>query len=66
MIRLADTRLVSAVLISADKTDESLGVIATPEAGQDAQAEKENPYPDPDVSSPQPVAAHRSERSYDQ
>jgi capsular polysaccharide biosynthesis protein len=36
MIRLAGTRLVSAVLVGADKTDESLGVTPTPEAGRDA------------------------------
>jgi capsular polysaccharide biosynthesis protein len=32
MIRLAGARLVSAVLVGADKTDESLGVTLTPEA----------------------------------
>ena len=31
MIRLSGTRLVSAVLVGADKTDESLGVTQTPE-----------------------------------
>ena len=36
MIRLAGTRLVSAVLVGADKADESLGVTPTPEAGSDA------------------------------
>jgi capsular polysaccharide biosynthesis protein len=36
MIRLADTRLVSAVLIGADKTDESLGVTPAPDVGTDA------------------------------
>ena len=36
MIRLAGTRLVCAVLIGADKTDESLGVTPTSEAGRDA------------------------------
>ena len=36
MIRLAGTRLVSAVLLGADKTDESLGVIHTPGADHDA------------------------------
>jgi capsular polysaccharide biosynthesis protein len=65
MIRLAGTRLVSAVLIGADKTDESLGVIATPEAGVDGQAVKEGSDPDPGASSSQPAAAQRSERSYD-
>ena len=38
MIRLAGTRLVSAVLVGADKTDESLGVTPTPEAGHDVAA----------------------------
>ena len=33
MIRLAGTPLVSAVLVGADKTDESLGVVPAPEAG---------------------------------
>jgi hypothetical protein len=32
MIRLAGMRLVSAVLVGADKTDESLGVAQTPGA----------------------------------
>jgi capsular polysaccharide biosynthesis protein len=36
MMQLAGTRLVSAVLVGADKTDESLGVTLTPEAGRDA------------------------------
>jgi hypothetical protein len=36
MIRLAGTRLASAVLVRADKTDESLGVTPAPEAGRDA------------------------------
>jgi hypothetical protein len=31
LVRLSGTRLVSAVLIGADKTDESLGIIRTPE-----------------------------------
>jgi capsular polysaccharide biosynthesis protein len=35
MIRLARTRLVSAVLVGADKTDESLGVAPAPEADRD-------------------------------
>jgi hypothetical protein len=38
MIRLAGTRLVSAVLVGADKTDESLGITHTPGAGRDAEA----------------------------
>jgi capsular polysaccharide biosynthesis protein len=36
MIRLAGTRLVSAVLVGADKADESLGAASLPEAGIDA------------------------------
>lgn len=36
MIRLAGARLISAVLVGADKTDESLGVTPTPEAGGNA------------------------------
>jgi capsular polysaccharide biosynthesis protein len=36
LIRLAGTRLVAAVLIGADKWDESLGVTATQGAGRDA------------------------------
>ena len=35
MIRLAGTRLVSAVLVGADKTDESLGVTGRPGPGPD-------------------------------
>jgi capsular polysaccharide biosynthesis protein len=35
MVRLAGMRLVSAVLVGADKTDESLGVAQTPGAGRD-------------------------------
>jgi hypothetical protein len=38
MIRLAGIRLVSAVLIGADKTDQSLGVIHTPKAGHHIKA----------------------------
>jgi len=40
MIRLAGTRLVSAVLVGADKTDESLGVSPTPGAGGDSVAQE--------------------------
>ena len=41
MIRLAGTRLVSAVLVGADKTDESLGVTQTPEADRNAEVVEE-------------------------
>jgi len=40
MIRLAGTRLVSAVLVGADKTDESLGVTHPPGAGRNAVAKE--------------------------
>jgi hypothetical protein len=36
MVRLAGVHLVSAVLVGADKWDESLGVTVTPEATRDA------------------------------
>ncbi len=39
MIRLAGTRLVPAVLVGADKTDESLGVAPMPEAGREADTD---------------------------
>ena len=45
MIRLAGTRLISAVLVGADKTDESLGVTPTPEAGRETIA-REGVHPD--------------------
>jgi capsular polysaccharide biosynthesis protein len=38
MIRLSGARLVSAVLVGADKTDESLGVTYTVESGSDPDA----------------------------
>ena len=41
MIRLSGTRLVSAVLVGADNTDESLGVTYTPGAGIDADVMEE-------------------------
>jgi capsular polysaccharide biosynthesis protein len=49
MIRLAGARPVSAVLLGADKTDESLGQTSTPDAGRDVvmtpgmQADGERP-----------------------
>jgi hypothetical protein len=46
MIRLAGTPLVSAVLVGADKTDESLGVTHRPVADRDAEVVKEGPHSD--------------------
>jgi capsular polysaccharide biosynthesis protein len=46
MIRLAGTRLDSAVLVGADKTDESLGITHTPETDHDAEAAEQSPRPD--------------------
>jgi capsular polysaccharide biosynthesis protein len=40
MIRLAGTSLISGVLLGADKTDESLGLTVTPDAGRAAVAEE--------------------------
>jgi capsular polysaccharide biosynthesis protein len=46
MIRLAGTRLVSAVLVGADETDDSLGMTYTPESEHEAEFARENPRPD--------------------
>jgi len=46
MIRLAGARLTSAVLIGADKTDESLGVMQTPEVGGKSMDAEESSYSD--------------------
>ena len=46
MIRLGGTHLAAAILVGAEKTDESLGLIQTPEAGHDAQAMDESLQPD--------------------
>ena len=43
MIRLARTRLVSAVLVGADKTDESLGVAPAPEAARNIATTRSMP-----------------------
>jgi hypothetical protein len=57
MIRLAGTRLVCAVLLGADKTDESLGVIPSPEFGRAAgPAPGGRAFPEP------PVAGRRRAR----
>jgi hypothetical protein len=39
MIRLAGITLISGVLVGADKSDQSLGTIATPGAGREAMAD---------------------------
>ena len=41
MVRLAGIRTVSAVLVGADKTDESLGVMHVPDVGRDARADED-------------------------
>jgi len=44
MIRLSGTHLISAVLVGADKTDESLGVIHTQEADSAAEVTDGSPH----------------------
>jgi hypothetical protein len=46
MVRLAGTRLASAVLVGADNTDDSLGVVSTSKAGHDGQAVNGSSNPD--------------------
>jgi capsular polysaccharide biosynthesis protein len=46
MVRLAGTRLVSAVLVGADKTDDSLGVVPAADMGHDAQGLTESSHAD--------------------
>ena len=46
MIRLGGTHLTAAILVGAEKTDESLGVIQTPGPGHDAQAIEESLQPE--------------------
>ena len=48
MIRLSGTRLTSAVLVGADKTDESLGVITVPEASRDIDVAEQGLHSDPE------------------
>ena len=50
MIRLAQTHLVSAILVGADKTDESLGVTRAPGAGREAEIAEENVHADAEGS----------------
>ena len=64
MVRLSGTRLVSAVLVGSDKTDDSLGVIREAEAGRDTQAATTTSLPDPGIPSPQPTEARRGRRHY--
>jgi capsular polysaccharide biosynthesis protein len=49
MVRLARLRLVSAVLIGADKTDETLGVIYTPTSDRAVKAAQNGSHPDADA-----------------
>jgi capsular polysaccharide biosynthesis protein len=46
MIRLADTRLVSAVLVGADEADDSLGMTYSRESAHEVEFARENPRPD--------------------
>ena len=46
MIRLSGTRLISAVLVGADKTDESLGVTDMPEAGREMEVMEQGLHSD--------------------
>jgi capsular polysaccharide biosynthesis protein len=64
MVRLSGTRLVSAVLVGTDKTDDSLGVLPEAEAGHDAQAAARISQPDPGVPSPRPAEAPSGGRPY--
>jgi len=64
MTRLAGTRRVSAVLVGADKTDDSLGVIPEAAAEYEAHAATGTSHPDPGVPSPHPTEAHGSGRPY--
>ena len=42
MIRLGGTHLTAAILVGAEKTDESLGLIRTPGSDHDAEAMDES------------------------
>jgi len=48
MIRLSGTHLTSAVLVGADKTDESLGVTTVPEANRDIDVAEQGLQSDPE------------------
>jgi capsular polysaccharide biosynthesis protein len=58
MIRLAGLRVVSGVLVGADKTDESLGTAPDPVA----DADQANSVPQPRVFSPLPAARQAESR----
>ena len=64
MVRLSGTRLVSAVLVGADKTDDSLGVMPEAQAAYDAQAATRTSHRDPDVPPAQRTRAQGSGRHY--
>jgi capsular polysaccharide biosynthesis protein len=64
MVRLSGSQLVSAVLVGADKTDDSLGVIREAEAGRDTQAVTMPSHPEPGIPSPQPTEARHGRRHY--
>jgi capsular polysaccharide biosynthesis protein len=64
MVRLSGTRLVSAVLVGADKTDDSLGVIPEAEPVHAAQVASGMSHPYPAVPrSLQPTEARGSRRT---
>lgn len=65
MVRLAGVRLVSAVLVGADKTDDSLGAVPTPDARHAEQAMKERPRPGQEDSFSTVAAGSRRRRSGD-
>ena len=64
MVRLSGSQLVSAVLVGADKTDDSLGVIREAETGHDPQPAATPSHPDPGIPSPQPTEARQGRRHY--
>jgi capsular polysaccharide biosynthesis protein len=62
MVRLAGTHLVSAVLIGADKTDDSLGITTTRDAYPRAEFAEKGPHADGEHSlhHPRPEPSRRS------
>jgi capsular polysaccharide biosynthesis protein len=65
MIRLAGVRLVSAVLVRADKTDDSLGAVSTSEVRHAEQAVNERPRPGQEDSFSTVAPGSRRRRSDD-